>query len=196
MPLLSTTLVPGPHQVVVRFTGEVDLSTAGQVRDALRRAAEPGCARVVVDVAQATFWDCSGLHELAAFTEELTQSGRQCRIVRATPATRRLIGLANFAPLLHLDGPIDDPNVACAEDSVPPRPQRSEGSQCPPVARPPPPRGGQPSRSRSAPSPGTAGADPRPAMLSAAVGSAPGVSGPRRPPSCASRQRRFGGRHG
>jgi anti-anti-sigma factor len=140
VPLLSATLVPGPHQVVVRFSGEVDLSTAEQVRDALRCAAEPGCARVVVDVAQATFWDCSGLHELAAFTEELAQAGRQCRIVRATPATRRLIGLANFAPLLHLDGPLDDPNVArAAEASVPPRPQRPEGSQCPPVARPPAP---------------------------------------------------------
>jgi anti-anti-sigma factor len=140
VPLLSATLVPGPHQVVVRFTGEVDLSTAGQVRDALRRAAEPGCARVVVDVAQATFWDCSGLHELATFTEELAQAGRQCRIVRATPATRRLIGLANFAPLLHLDGPLDDPNVACAaEDRVPPRPQSPERPQCPPAAEPPAP---------------------------------------------------------
>jgi anti-anti-sigma factor len=135
--LLSTTLIPGPDQVVVRIAGEVDLSTAAEVRDALRRAAETGCARVVVDVAEAAFWDCSGLHELAAFTEESARGGRQCRIVRATPATRRLIGLANFAPLLHLDGPLADPNVARApEGAAPPRPvqpERAEVPQPPPV---------------------------------------------------------------
>ena len=133
MPLLSTALVPGPDQVVVRLTGEVDLSTVEQVRGALRRAAEHGAARVVVDIAQTTFWDCSGLHELATFTDELARAGRQCRIVRATPATRRLIGLANYAPLLQLDGPLDDPNVARAvEPGTAPEPARPPRVEAPP----------------------------------------------------------------
>jgi anti-anti-sigma factor len=126
VPLLSTTLVPGPAQVVVRLTGEVDLSTAPQVRTALLRAAEAGADRVVVDVAQAVFWDCSGLHELALFTDELGRDGGHCRIVRATPATRRLIGLANYAPLLRLDGPLDDPNIPHAEDHRPALPARPQ----------------------------------------------------------------------
>jgi anti-anti-sigma factor len=143
VPLLSTTLVPGPDQVVVRLTGEVDLSTAPQVRTALLRAAEAGADRVVVDVAQAVFWDCSGLHELAQFTDELSRDGRHCRIVRATPATRRLIGLANYAPLLRIDGPLDDPNIARADRRpvLPPRP-------LPPVTPDRAPEGGRPARSR------------------------------------------------
>jgi anti-anti-sigma factor len=145
VPLLSTALVPGPDQVVVRLTGEIDLSTVEQLRRALLDAAEAGTARVVVDVAQATFWDCSGLHELAVFTDELARAGRQCRIVRAIPATRRLIGLADYAPLLQLDGPLDDPNVARAAEgpAVPLRARsvRTEVSPRPPVSeRPAPPR--------------------------------------------------------
>jgi anti-anti-sigma factor len=133
VPLLSTALVPAPDQVVLRLSGEVDLSTVDQVRGALERAAEMGAARVVVDVAQATFWDCSGLHELATFTDELARAGRQCRIVRATPATRRLIGLANYAPLLQLDGPLDDPNVArAAQGGTPPQPARPPRPEAPP----------------------------------------------------------------
>jgi anti-anti-sigma factor len=145
VPLLSTTLVPGPEQVVVRLAGEIDLSTAAQVRDALWQAAEPGSPRVVVDVARAVFWDCSGLHELAVFTEDLARDGRHCRIVRATPLTRRLIGLANYAPLLRLDGPLDDPNIAlAAEEHIPPPPDRTPPPS-PPVA---PPVGERPARSR------------------------------------------------
>jgi hypothetical protein len=71
------------------------------------------------------------LHELAVFTEDLDRSGRQCRIVRATPATRRLIGLANYAPLLQLDGSLADPHIACAAEKRPPLPARP--------ARPEPP---------------------------------------------------------
>jgi anti-anti-sigma factor len=144
VPLLSTTLVPGPDQVVVRLTGEVDLSTSPQVRTALLRAAEAGADRVVVDVAQAVFWDCSGLHELAQFTDEQSRDGRHCRIVRATPATRRLIGLANYGPLLRLDGPLDDLNIALAGDhrpALPPRP-------LPPPAPDRAPEGERPARSR------------------------------------------------
>jgi anti-anti-sigma factor len=132
VPLLSTTLVPGPDRVVVRLSGEVDLSTAPRLREALLRSADAGAARVVVDVARAVFWDCSGLHELARFTDDLARDGRHCRIVRATPATRRLIGLANYAPLLRLDGPLDDPNISLtAEDRLPGLPARPPSADLP-----------------------------------------------------------------
>ena len=71
MPHLQTTLVRAPDQVVVRLTGDVDLSTAPLVADALAQAAELRTRQVVVDLAGARFWDCSGLHVLAEFTGEL-----------------------------------------------------------------------------------------------------------------------------
>ncbi len=104
MPQLSAALVPGPDRVVVRLTGDADLSTAPVVSDALGRAAALGTAQVLVDLGAAQFWDCSGLHALAAFSRNLTDAGRACRIVAAQPATRRLIGMANLAGTLQVDG--------------------------------------------------------------------------------------------
>jgi anti-anti-sigma factor len=111
VPLLNVALVPAPAQVVVRLTGESDLSTAGLLADALAQAAGLGTDSVVVDVAAAVFWDCSGLHALEDFTADLARAGRQCRIVGATAATRRLVVLAGFAPTLVLDGPVHHPAV-------------------------------------------------------------------------------------
>ena len=105
MPLLTVALVPAPDRIVVRLTGETDLSTAAILTAGLARAAaRPGS--VIVDVSNVRFWDCSGLHALADLTAQLGAAGRQCRIVGAGPATRRLIVLADFAEALDLDGPV------------------------------------------------------------------------------------------
>ena len=120
MPLLNVALVPAPDQVVVRLTGESDLSSKALLADALAQAAALGTGAVVVDVAAATFWDCSGLHVLADFTDDLARAGRRCRIVGATAATRRLVVLAGFAPALVLDGSVHLPAVASAPAAVPP----------------------------------------------------------------------------
>jgi anti-anti-sigma factor len=106
VPPLNVALVPGPDQVVVRLTGDADLSTVPLVSDALTQGAGLGTRQVVVDVAGARFWDCSGLRTLAEFTDDLAAAGRSCRIVGALPATRRLIGLADLGSRLELDGPV------------------------------------------------------------------------------------------
>src|SRR6476620_10794369 len=85
---LNVALVPGPDQVVVRFTGDADLSTSPVIAEALGRAALLGTRQVVVDVATTKFWDVSGLHALVVFTAELSATDRSCRIVGALAATR------------------------------------------------------------------------------------------------------------
>jgi anti-anti-sigma factor len=106
LPLLNVTLVPAHYQVVVRLTGEADMSTAPLIADALQQAAGLGTRQVIVDVAGARFWDCSCLHALSVFTADLADAGRSCRIVGASPRTRRLVTLARFADELQLDGPV------------------------------------------------------------------------------------------
>ena len=106
MPPLNVALVPGPDQVVVRLTGDADLSTVSLVSDALTQGANLGTRQIVVDVAGAHFWDVSALHALAEFTGDLAAAGRSCRIVGALSDTRRLIGLADLTHLLELDGPV------------------------------------------------------------------------------------------
>jgi anti-anti-sigma factor len=107
VPPLLTALVPSPERVVVRLTGDADVSTSPLVTGALTEAAALGMPLIVVDVATVRFWDVSGLHVLAAFTAALAASGRQCRIVGANAATRRLVALADFTNSLQLDGPVE-----------------------------------------------------------------------------------------
>jgi anti-anti-sigma factor len=136
---LNVALVPGPDQVVVRFTGEADLSTSPVITEALGRAALLGTRQVVVDVATTKFWDVSGLHALVAFTAELSAAGRSCRIVGALSDTRRLIGLADLADHLVLDGAVPAPPRRPMS-----RPRPGMPARRPMSGRPVPPRGGQP----------------------------------------------------
>ncbi|WP_448624817.1 STAS domain-containing protein [Geodermatophilus sp. URMC 64] len=106
MPLLNVVLVPAPDQVVVRLTGDADLSTVPLLSDALAQAAGLGTPHLVVDVAAARFWDSSALRTLAEVGAELAGDGRGCRIVGAGAATRRLIRAAGLADVLTLDGPV------------------------------------------------------------------------------------------
>src|SRR4051812_9522411 len=106
VPLLNVALVPAPDQVVVRLTGDADLSTVPLLSDALAQAAGLGTRDLVVDVAGARFWDSSALRALATISSELGRAGRGCRIVGAGPAARRLIRAADLADSLELDGPV------------------------------------------------------------------------------------------
>jgi anti-anti-sigma factor len=106
VPHLQVALVPGPDQVVVRVTGDADVTTVSRLTDALRRAAGLGTGRVVVDVAGTRFRDRSGLHALTVFTDTLAPAGRQCRVVGAPADTRRLVRDAGLADRLELDGPL------------------------------------------------------------------------------------------
>nr|WP_239522359.1 STAS domain-containing protein [Geodermatophilus sabuli] len=103
---MQVALVPAPDQVVVRVTGDADVSTVARLTGALEEAAALGTGRVVVDVAGTRFRDSSGLQALTAFTAALAPAGRQCRVVGAPPATRRLVRAAGLADRLELDGPL------------------------------------------------------------------------------------------
>jgi anti-anti-sigma factor len=139
VPPLNVALVPGPDQVVVRLTGDADLSTVPLLADALTQGAGLGTRQVVVDLAGASFWDCSGLHALATFTGDLAAAGRSCRIVGALAATRRLIGLADLSNRLVRDGPLP------AQPASPPAlPRRAMPARRPVSGHPVPARGAQP----------------------------------------------------
>ena len=114
MPHLQTAVVPAPGQVVVRLTGDVDVSTAPRLQTALQEAAAAGHGAVVVDVARLHFRDSSGLQVLAAFTDALVPAGRSCRIVGAPATTRGLVRSAGFGGRLELDGPVDQHDASLA----------------------------------------------------------------------------------
>jgi anti-anti-sigma factor len=109
VPQLTVALVPSPDQVVVRLTGDSDLSTTALLTEQLQAAEDHGTRVVVVDVARARFWDCSGLHALADLSARMRVDDRECRLVGATWETRGLIAMGDFAGALELDGPVSTP---------------------------------------------------------------------------------------
>jgi anti-anti-sigma factor len=144
VPRLNVALVARPDQVVVRLAGDADLSTVPLMADALTQGAGLGTRQIVVDVAAASFWDCSGLRLLASFTGDLAAAGRSCRIVGALPATRRLIGLAHLSDQLELGGPhpAPAPPSTPAREGVP-APRSVSGHPVPASDEQPPVPAGQ-----------------------------------------------------
>jgi anti-anti-sigma factor len=103
VPLLTLAVLPTVDRVVVRLSGDSDLSTRPVLEEALHRARDLGSAQVELDVAAVRFWDCSGLQTLSSFTARLAAAGRRCVVVGASGRTRRLIDLAGFGGSLQLD---------------------------------------------------------------------------------------------
>ena len=100
MPLLEIEVVPDGAGVVVRLTGEADLSTGAELSARLRAAAGHGGGAVLVDVAGLRYCDCSAVRTLAGFAGELRSDGRSCRLVGASGRVRRMLELAGFPDLL------------------------------------------------------------------------------------------------
>jgi anti-anti-sigma factor len=95
---LSSYLEP-QDTAVVAAVGEIDLSNAPQLAEAL--AAANGAPRVVVDLTRCTFFDSSCLSVLAHYAKTLREQNRQFN-VRVDPVGRRLIELTNLGELLGL----------------------------------------------------------------------------------------------
>jgi anti-anti-sigma factor len=106
VPLLELDVVAGVGGVVVRLTGEADLSTGPQLAAGLREAAGSGSGAVLLDATGLRYCDCSAVRTLAAFAGELRAAGRGCRLVAASARVRRLLELAGLTDLLDSPAPM------------------------------------------------------------------------------------------
>lgn len=82
--------------VVVEASGELDLSVAKAFEDELRKALSNGTSAVVLDLAQVTFIDSTGLRALIRMAEETRHNGERLRIRRdLSPPVKRLLDLTS-----------------------------------------------------------------------------------------------------
>jgi anti-anti-sigma factor len=75
---------------VVRVVGEIDLSNAGQVRDALG-AAIPDLPRVVVDLSGTEYLDSAGIAMLFRLAERLSYNRQELQLVVPADAPIRAV---------------------------------------------------------------------------------------------------------
>ncbi len=90
------------RSVVIAVAGELDMSTAGFLDDALTRAKAQYAARIVVDLAETEFIDSSGLRALIKHTY-LEPGGRPVRLANCPAQARRLFEVSGVLGHLALE---------------------------------------------------------------------------------------------
>ena len=94
--LLSIGVEHQDDRLLMTLRGELDLSTAPALADALRGAN----SEVVVDLAALEFIDASGLNVFAIAGQRLERNGDRLAIVNANPLARRSFELTGLEHLL------------------------------------------------------------------------------------------------
>ncbi|GAA0286312.1 hypothetical protein GCM10010302_25730 [Streptomyces polychromogenes] len=99
-----TVLREGPDTAAVRVTGAVDVDCADELRRALLAALDASPGGIGLDVARASFRDCSGLNVLLDVEREAAERRRPLRVTAAPPAVRRLLEVAGPPVAADADG--------------------------------------------------------------------------------------------
>ena len=84
------------RSVCLRLDGEVDAGTARLVEDAMSPALDPRCTRLVVDLADVSFMDSSGLRVLVVARNALDDRGAEMVIAGDNDQLRRLFEISGL----------------------------------------------------------------------------------------------------
>jgi anti-sigma B factor antagonist len=91
-------------RTVVSLTGDLDLATVPSLREvALRELAAPACEVLVLDLAELTFLDSTGLGCWIDLRNQARERGKSIEFVSAPLAARRTVAIAGLAELFGLD---------------------------------------------------------------------------------------------
>jgi anti-sigma B factor antagonist len=101
-PVLEIIEVRDTGRVRVRLRGELDLSSAPTLSEALRGLRERH-ELVLLDLDELEFIDMSGLRAVLAGAEEASHDGGGFAVTRGSPQVRRLIGLVGLDGQLRVD---------------------------------------------------------------------------------------------
>lgn len=103
-PCLDVRIRFNPSLPLVRLSGELDVSSAHLVRDAVASLAAASCpsATVVVDLQRVTFCDVAGLRALEDAAVALAMDGREMVLYSVPHSVSRVIGLAGVSGLLNV----------------------------------------------------------------------------------------------
>ena len=106
----SSTRPDGIGVVVPK--GRLTMASARQMREILTGLVDEGTTRIVVDMAETTFLDSSGLGALIAGLKSARQAGGDLRVARPTSAVTTVFELTNLDKVLRprdsVDGAFDE----------------------------------------------------------------------------------------
>jgi anti-sigma B factor antagonist len=103
---------------VVSVLGEIDLSTAARVREAVADQIDAGLSRLVIDLTRVTFMDSTGLGLLVGTHKSTTARGGGLRVVCDNPRLLRLLTVTGLGRSMvvtpTLDAAVSEWSVATA----------------------------------------------------------------------------------
>lgn len=105
---LSQLEFSGEDVVVARLSGEVDLSNAADVGDALAAAVPNTALGLVIDLTATAYLDSSGVHLLFDLGERLQRRQQQLRVVvPESAAIRRVLRIVELDSAVPLETTVD-----------------------------------------------------------------------------------------
>jgi anti-anti-sigma factor len=106
--ILEVETVEGNGLVRVVLKGELDLSTVGKVEEELRRVEGGDPPVVVLDLAQLSFLDSTGLRLVVTADQRAREHGRRLAIVRGPDTVQRVFTITRLEERLDMiDSPSD-----------------------------------------------------------------------------------------
>jgi anti-sigma B factor antagonist len=105
----GVTIEPGADCVVVRIRGDLDMSNAEVLTEALTEAGAVG-GTVVADLSAVTFMDSSAVSAVVASARALSSSGKRLQLGKRSPVVERVLEITG------LDTGTDDFDVQPAGD--------------------------------------------------------------------------------
>ncbi len=108
------TLAWSGQVAVVTVAGEVDITNAEGLRDALLSALNAGAAALVADMTQVTFLDSAGVTALVRAARRATATDATLRLAVTVPAVLRVLSLVGIDRLIPVY-----PSLADAMASLP-----------------------------------------------------------------------------
>ena len=99
----ATTTQVGADAYVVSVSGELDVATAGRLREELDLTAERGARRVIVDLIGLTFIDSVALGVLTEGAQRLRADGGVCVVVSQDPRILRVFQITGLDRIFRIE---------------------------------------------------------------------------------------------
>ena len=104
--------------VIATVTGEIDISTVGELRECLFELVE-GSEPLIVDLDRVTFIDSAGLGALVGTSRRAAEHGGTLRAVCTQPRTKKLLWMTGVDRRIPLEASLDEAlaSASAAQDA-------------------------------------------------------------------------------
>lgn len=111
MALFDVDITEEAESLRVALSGEVDLSTVGEIEERVESSLDGGRPLLVLDLRKVTFLDSSGLRLMLRLNESQSSDGGRLVVVQGNRRVSRVLELTGAADMLEL---VADPSQATA----------------------------------------------------------------------------------